>query len=80
MPVFIDGRSEVYGDAQLARYSTLVKLEPGWQEILDGLEISLVLMPAEAPLVTALRERGWRELAADEVGRLLAPPEAAARP
>jgi hypothetical protein len=77
IPVFIDGRSEVYGDERLARYARLVKLEPGWQRTLDETTADLVLMPAEAPLVRSLLEGGWRELAADGVARLLARPDTA---
>jgi hypothetical protein len=76
VPVFIDGRSEVYGDPQLARYASLVRLAPGWPETLAGLGVDLVLMPGEAPLVRELEARGWHELAGDTIGRLLAAPGA----
>jgi hypothetical protein len=69
--VFIDGRSEVYGDAQLDRYGSIVHLGPRWHETLDSLGVTYVLMPRDAPLVTALRARGWSEIARDSVGSLL---------
>jgi hypothetical protein len=72
--VFIDGRSEVYGDAQLDRYGSIIHLRPRWHETLDSLGVAYVLMPRDAPLVTALRARGWSEIARDTVGSLLKHP------
>lgn len=72
--VFIDGRSEVYGDAQLDRYGSIVHLRPGWHETLDSLGVTYVLMSRDAPIVTALRLEGWSEIARDSVGSLLKHP------
>ena len=71
MPVFIDGRSEVYGDAQLERYALIIHLESGWRETLDRLGVNLVLMPRNAPLTAALGKSGWSVVAHDSVGALL---------
>ena len=72
--VFIDGRSEVYGDEQLDRYGSIVHLRPRWAEKLDSLGVDYLLMPRNAPLVTALRQKGWTEIARDSVGSLLKSP------
>ena len=71
LPVFIDGRSEVYGDAQLERYASIIHLEPGWHEVVDRLGINLVLMPRDAPLTSALERIGWTIVARDSLGTLL---------
>ena len=77
--VFIDGRSEVYGDAQLARYAEIADGGADAAATLDDLGVDLVLVKADAPLATALLESGgWRELERDVVGVLLA--RAGARP
>ena len=77
--VFIDGRSEVYGDAQLARYAEIADGGADAAATLDDLGVDLVLVKADAPLPTALLESGgWRELERDVVGVLLA--RAGARP
>src|SRR3990172_2412442 len=71
--VFIDGRSEVYGDAQLARYAEIADGGADAAATLDALGVDLVLVKADAPLATALLESGgWRELERDVVGVLLA--------
>jgi hypothetical protein len=71
LPVFIDGRSEVYGDAQLERYASIIHLEPGWQQTLDSLGVDVVLMPRSSPLSLALQKNGWSPAAQDSVGVLL---------
>lgn len=71
LKVFIDGRSEVYGDRQLARYGSIIHLKPGWGKQIDSLGVNFVMMEGNAPLVTALRAKGWSEVARDSVGTLL---------
>jgi hypothetical protein len=71
LPVFIDGRSEVYGDAQLDRYASIIHLEPGWHETMNSLGVDIVLMPRGSPLSAALEENGWDLIAQDSVGVLL---------
>ena len=71
LPVFIDGRSEVYGDAQLERYASIIHLQPGWQQTLDSLGVDVVLMPRSSPLSLALQKNGWKTLGDDSVGILL---------
>ena len=71
LPVFIDGRSELYGDDQLERYATLIHLEPGWREVVDSLNINTVLMPRDGRLALALERDGWVVVARDSVSSLL---------
>jgi len=71
LKVFIDGRSEVYGDRQLARYGSIIHLGPSWDKELDSLGVNFVLMERNARLARALRARGWNEVARDSVGTLL---------
>ncbi|HMA20597.1 MAG TPA: hypothetical protein VKO87_07320 [Gemmatimonadaceae bacterium] len=71
IPVFIDGRSELYGDAQLDRYASIIRLKPGWEQRLDSLGVTRVLMPVSAPLSIELSRRGWKTAARDSVGWLL---------
>ena len=74
LPVFIDGRSEVYGDRQLQRYSSIVTMAPGWREQIEALRVNLVLMPRASPLADSLVKSGWNEVSADKIGRLLTRP------
>lgn len=73
--VFIDGRSELYGDKQLERYASIVHLTPNWNHIVDSLGITLALMPTKAPLSAALARARWQTVASDSVGILFRRPE-----
>jgi hypothetical protein len=66
-PVFIDGRADVYGDAVMRDYADMVRLAPGWRQLLDRYAIRRVLLPPNTPLVQALRLLPeWRAVREDE--------------
>ncbi len=71
LPVFIDGRSELYGDEQLERYRSITHLEHGWERRLDSLDVSMVMMSRAQPLPERLQHLGWTTLASDSVGILV---------
>jgi hypothetical protein len=73
-PVFIDGRADVYGDAMMDEFFALYWVHGAdWRQSLQNRDIRMVLLPPDAPLVTALRETpGWKQLYADELAVILA--------
>ena len=74
IPVFIDGRSEVYGDDQLVRYAQIAYTAPGWRAQIARSKIDLALIRRSLPLAAALRASGWHEIGSDRIGVLLARP------
>jgi hypothetical protein len=59
--VFIDGRSEFYGDTFLRDYLTIVNTNAGWQALLAKYDPDVVLLPPGTPLAKKLRtDPGWR--------------------
>jgi hypothetical protein len=65
-PVFIDTRVDFYGRDFLEQYITVIRLRPGWQDVLRQYDISLVLLPPDTPLVTVLRDDPHWRVAVEE--------------
>lgn len=63
--VFVDGRTDLYGDALLTQYLTVWRAEPGWQQVLDTWAVDVVLVAPEARIVSVLPRFGWVEVYRD---------------
>lgn len=60
-PVFVDGRTDMYGDQFLITYLQTATGSPNWQETLDRYGINLVVVEAQSGLARALRaEPDWQ--------------------
>ncbi len=59
--VFIDGRSDFYGDDLEEKILGVLNVKYGWQEVLKGFGVDTILLPPSSPLTGALKEsREWR--------------------
>jgi hypothetical protein len=59
--VFVDGRSDFYGDAFNNKYIDVVNVKYDWEKILNGFGVNTILVPPDAPLTGALKESSrWR--------------------
>jgi hypothetical protein len=66
VPVYIDGRADLYGDAFMDSFAATYNLTDHWEAPLASWQIHTVLVPPSAPLATALGSRaGWRLLYSD---------------
>jgi hypothetical protein len=54
--VFVDDRHDLYGSTFFHQYLTTIHVEPGWNDLLDHLNVQWVLVPRESPLANILRE------------------------
>ena len=52
--VFVDGRADLYGGDLLRQFQTAVQAKAGWQEVLDGWNLRVVLVPLQSALAQAL--------------------------
>ncbi len=75
VPVFTDGRPDMYGDAFVDDYWLLNSATGDWKGQLTRWDVDRVLFPPSSPLVPKLKAEGWRELASDPAAVLLARPE-----
>ena len=71
LQVFFDGRSDLYGADFLKQYSRLVQVRPGWRAYWDSFHFTHALLPADAPLLPALEQIGWRPVYRDKTATLL---------
>lgn len=77
-PVFVDGRTDLYGDELLSEYLTAATGADGWRETLDRYSVRLVLVEAGSGLARALAsEAGW-SLAYEDALAVIYTREAAA--
>jgi hypothetical protein len=67
-PIYIDGRSDIYGDAPIRRYAETVRLERDPQTVFDEDAIDYVLFDIHQPLAKWLDEStAWKQVYADDL-------------
>ena len=70
-PVFVDGRTDLYDDAFLREYLSLVFAQGNWEETLDKYGIKLVLIEPQSMMGQLLVERpGWEQVYQDEMAAI----------
>jgi len=66
--VFIDGRSDFYGQRVLETYAQVTEVKPGWDAVLREYDVRVVLVPPDNALASALKlSQGWRRVYSDRV-------------
>jgi hypothetical protein len=64
--VFIDGRADIYGDSFMEDFGSAYYLTDDWRKSLETWGIRTLVLPPDAPLVTALRTgTNWKQIYAD---------------
>jgi hypothetical protein len=68
----MDGRADVYGDALMTDFSDCYYLTDNWRKSLQNWGIRTVVLPPDAPLVTALQSSPqWKRVYADSEAVIL---------
>ncbi|MGA2112377.1 MAG: hypothetical protein ABSG98_09570 [Anaerolineales bacterium] len=73
-PVFVDGRTDLYGDSFLTDYLSVTDAAPGWQKILDRWGVTMMLVEPNQPIVPVAEGMGWTTLYQDSTSILLRRP------
>jgi hypothetical protein len=77
--VFVDGRSDFYGNDFEDRYLDVVKVRVGWEQTLGKFGVNTILMPVDAALTGALKESSkWRVVYDDGMALVFRPVDSAA--
>ena len=67
-PVFVDGRTDLYNDELIGEWISVMRVEDGWQDVLDEYNINLILIEAGSTLDRVLeREQEWQLAYSDEL-------------
>ena len=79
--LFIDGRSEFFGDDLLFKYRDVVDLKRGWQDVLREYDIEVVIVEKDSALAVRLDEdtAGWRRVFTGPVEAVFARSDLAQR-
>lgn len=67
MPVFIDGRADLYGEDLIAQWWAVVRGTPQGFSILDQWRIQMVILEPDWPIVRLLPASNWREVYRDKM-------------
>jgi hypothetical protein len=65
LKVFVDGRTDLYGDEILGEWIQIIQAAPGWENLLDQWQVDWVMIDPTRPLAKGLAGLGWREVYRD---------------
>ena len=72
--VFVDGRSDFYGDDFVQKYLDVMNVKYDWQETLGHFGVNTILLSPSAPLAGALKEsRRWHVVYDDGIALVFRP-------
>jgi hypothetical protein len=69
--VFMDGRSDMYGEKLVSAYFRAAQAQRGWKEVFEKFDITWVFFDTESPLTAALQEqKDWQAIYSDQVATI----------
>jgi hypothetical protein len=69
--VFMDGRSDMYGEPILKEYLKVTNIEPGWKDVLGKYDINYIFFYTDSVLVRhLLTDAGWKGIYSDNVASI----------
>jgi hypothetical protein len=71
-PVFVDGRTDLYGDEIIMQWFRIVSADDGWQELLEQWDIKVILLEPDWQVVKLLDSEGWENLYRDDIAVIYA--------
>lgn len=74
-PVFVDGRTDLFGDEIIIDWLTMVSGAEDWQEKLEDYDISWLLLEKDRPLLELLQTENWVQVYEDDSSMILKAPK-----
>jgi hypothetical protein len=71
VPVFVDGRTDLYGDEILNDYLAIMQVEENWNELLQKYDLGLLLVKNDSRLSRYAALQGWTVAYRDELAVVL---------
>jgi hypothetical protein len=69
--VFMDGRSDMYGEPILKEYLKVSAIETGWKDVLDKYDINYIFFYTNSVLARhLLTDDGWKRIYVDNVASI----------
>jgi hypothetical protein len=70
-PLFVDGRTDLFGDQILTDYMAVITVDENWQEVLDEYEIDTLLVPQGSLISKVAESTGWKIIYRDEIAVIM---------
>jgi hypothetical protein len=69
--VAFDGRSDMYGESWGKAYSTVLRVEPGWENVIEKNNFTWIFWRANNPLsLILMQNQNWHLIYADRLARI----------
>ena len=72
--VFVDGRTDLFGDDIILDWITMVNADPDWEDLLNKYDIGWVFLEPDRPLITELKNKQWELVYQDSLSVILKKP------
>ena len=72
--VFVDGRTDLFGDDIILDWIAMVNADPDWEDLLNKYDIGWVFLEPDRPLITELKNKQWELVYQDSLSVILKKP------
>jgi hypothetical protein len=59
--IFVDGRTDLFGDEILGEWMTVAQAGEGWQGMLEKWNVTRIILEPDRPIIAVLPSAGWEE-------------------
>ncbi len=71
MRIFIDGRTDLYGEKLIQDWLEMVNGGETWREKFEIYDINCVFLEEDRPIINILRDSGWQVIYSDEISIIM---------